>query len=124
MLGPRGPAPLRSAPRMEPSSSAPPVVAVVVTCDPGPWLEETLASLAAQDYPNLSVLIVDSASEIDPTSRGAAVLPGAFIRRLDERVGFGRAANEVLHNVAGASHFIFCHDDAAPAPDAFRLMVE
>ncbi len=34
---------------------APPVVAVVVTHDAGPWLEECLASLGAQDYPNLSV---------------------------------------------------------------------
>ena len=37
---------------------APPVVAVVVTCRPGAWLEETLRSLADQDYPELSVLVV------------------------------------------------------------------
>jgi GT2 family glycosyltransferase len=109
---------------MEPSSSAPPVVAVVVTCDPGPWLEETLASLAAQDYPNLSVLVIDAASTVDPTSRVAAVLPDSFVRRLDQRVGFGQAVNEVIGVVEGASHFIFCHDDVAPSPDAFRLLVE
>jgi hypothetical protein len=28
---------------------APPVVAVVVSHDPGPWFEETLTSLASQD---------------------------------------------------------------------------
>ena len=28
------------------------------------------------------------------------------------------------HVVEGASHFVFCHDDVAPAPDAIRLMVE
>jgi GT2 family glycosyltransferase len=109
---------------MEPLSTAPPVVAVVVTCDPGPWLEETLASFAAQDYPNLSVLVVDSASVVDPTGRVAAVLPRAFVRRLTDRVGFGRAANEVLGVVEGASHYVFCHDDVAPAPDAVRAMVE
>lgn len=109
---------------MEPLSTAPPVVAVVVTCDPGPWLEETLASFAAQDYPNLSVLVVDSASVVDPTGRVAAVLPRAFVRRLTERAGFGRAANEVLGVVEGASHYVFCHDDVAPAPDAVRAMVE
>ena len=44
----------------EPQPPAPAVVAVVVTCDPGPWFGEALASLAAQDYPNLAVLVIDS----------------------------------------------------------------
>ena len=39
-------------------SRAPAVVAVVVTTGPGPGLEATLASLAAQDYPELSLLVV------------------------------------------------------------------
>ncbi|MGH8921797.1 MAG: glycosyltransferase family A protein [Acidimicrobiales bacterium] len=68
---------------MEPQPSAPPVVAVVVTCDPGPWFDEALLSLAAQDYPNLSVLVIDSASLVDPTARIAEVLPSAFVQRLD-----------------------------------------
>ncbi|MHB1535179.1 MAG: glycosyltransferase, partial [Acidimicrobiales bacterium] len=109
---------------MEPQPSAPPVVAVVVTCDPGPWFEETLFSLSDQDYPNLSVLVIDSASAEDPTGRVAAVLPEAFVRRLDQRVGFGRAANEVLRVVEGASHYLFCHDDVAFSSDAVRVMVE
>ncbi|MGH9094454.1 MAG: glycosyltransferase family 2 protein, partial [Acidimicrobiales bacterium] len=109
---------------MEPQPSAPPVVAVVVTCDPGPWFDEALLSLAAQDYPNLSVLVIDSASLVDPTARIAEVLPSAFVQRLDERVGFGRAANAALQTVEGASHFVLCHDDVALAPDAVRLLVE
>lgn len=103
---------------------APAVVAVVVTCDPGPWFEETLATLRDQDYPNLSVLVVDAASTVDPTPRVAALLPNAHVRRLPRRVGFGRAANEVLGMVDGASHYLFCHDDAALDPDAVRLLVE
>ncbi len=39
-------------------AQAPAVVAVVVTRDPGPWLEETLRALARQDYPELSVLVL------------------------------------------------------------------
>ncbi len=109
---------------MDPQPSAPPVVAVVVTCDPGPWLEDALCALAGQDYPNLSVLVIDAAGTEDPTARVAAVLPTAYVRRLDGRVGFGRAANEVLTTVEGASHILFCHDDVAPAPDAVRFMVE
>ncbi|HWE54983.1 MAG TPA: glycosyltransferase [Acidimicrobiales bacterium] len=108
----------------ESSPPAPAVVAVVVTCDPGPWFEETLTSLAAQDYPNLSVLVIDAGSSVDITAAVAAVMPGAFVRRLERRVGFGTAANEVLEIVEGASHFLFCHDDVALAPDALGLMVE
>ncbi|HMC39997.1 MAG TPA: glycosyltransferase, partial [Acidimicrobiales bacterium] len=103
---------------------APAVVAVVVTCDPGPWFPEALASLAAQDYPNLSVLVIDAGSRDDPTPAVAAVMPGAFVRRLEQRTGFGRAANEVLEMVEGASHYLFCHDDVALAPDAVRALVE
>src|SRR5579875_2361183 len=111
-------------PGMEPQPAAPPVVVVVVTTDPGDWFEECLASLAEQDYPNLSILVVDTASSVDPTPRVAKVLPRAFVRRLPERVGFGRAANQALDAVEGASHFLFCHDDVALAPDAVRLLVE
>ncbi|HEX3541975.1 MAG TPA: glycosyltransferase [Acidimicrobiales bacterium] len=109
---------------MDPQPGAPPVVAVVVTCDPGPWLEETLSALADQDYPNLSILVIDAASIDDPTPRVAAVLPGAYVRRLPERVGFSRAANEVLAIVEGASHYLFCHDDVAPEADTIRVLVE
>jgi GT2 family glycosyltransferase len=108
----------------EPQPPAPAVVAVVVTCDSGPWFEQALNSLAFQDYPNLSVLVVDAGSEEDPTSRVAELAPGAFVTRLERRVGFGRAANEVLNLVDGASHFLFCHDDVALAPDAVRALVE
>jgi GT2 family glycosyltransferase len=103
---------------------APPVVAVIVTCDPGEWFEETLQAFAAQDYPELSVLVLDAASWVDPTPRVAAVLPQAFVRRLPDNKGFGATANEVLTMVEGASHLVFCHDDVAPDPDAVHVMVE
>ena len=109
---------------MDPQTAVPPVVAVVVTCDPGPWLEEALAALAAQDYPNLSVLVIDAASVEDPTPRVASVLPTAYVRRLPDRVGFSRAANDVLAIVEGASHYLFCHDDVAPEPGTVAALVE
>ena len=46
-------------------AQVPAVVAVVVTTDPGPWLDEALSSLAAQDYEELSVLVL-STGEDDP----------------------------------------------------------
>ncbi|HUR17711.1 MAG TPA: glycosyltransferase family 2 protein [Acidimicrobiales bacterium] len=109
---------------MDSAQQAPPVVAVMVTCDPGPWLEEALKALADQDYPNLSVLVVDAASAEDPTPRVAEVLPGAYVRRLPTNPGYAAAANVALEAVEGSCHLLFCHDDVAPEPDAVRLLVE
>ena len=103
---------------------APPVVAVVVAHDPGPWFEETMASLASQDYAELSVLILDAGSEEDLTARVAAVLPTAFVRRFEENRGFGATVSEALTMVDGADYFLVCHDDVALFPDAVHLMVE
>ncbi|MHB8440136.1 MAG: glycosyltransferase [Acidimicrobiales bacterium] len=103
---------------------APPVVAVIVTRDPGPWFEETLRAFAAQDYPELSVLVLDAGSADDPTPRVGAIVPQAFVRRLPENRGFGPNANEVLSMVQGASHLLLCHDDVAPDPDAVHILVE
>jgi len=103
---------------------APDVVAIVVTRDPGPWFEETLTALAAQDYKELSVLVLVSGGTEDPTDRIARILPDAYVRRLDEDRGYGAAINEALPMVAGAAFFLLCHDDCAPGPDAVHLMVE
>jgi GT2 family glycosyltransferase len=102
----------------------PPVVAVVVSSDPGPWLEACLSSLRAQEYPNLAVLVVDGASATPLAPRVAAVLPDAFLHRLEENHGFGPSANVVTSLVEGSTHFCFCHDDVVLAPDAIRRMVE
>ena len=102
----------------------PAVVAVVVTKDPGPWFEETLAALAAQDYEDLSVLVLVAGGTEDPTERVAAVVPDAYVRRLDEDRGFAWASNQALGMVEGASFYLFCHDDCAPDPDAIHLLVE
>jgi GT2 family glycosyltransferase len=103
---------------------APAVVAVMVTHDPGDWLEEALEALARQSYANLSVLVIDTGSAIDPTPRIASVMPGAFVRRLEHNPGYGPALNEVLNLVEGATFFLFCHDDVAPDRDAIHLLVE
>jgi len=103
--------------------AAPAVVAVVVTRDPGPWFDQAVAALAAQDYSNLAVLFIDSASGTDPTSRVVDALPHAYVRRLEEDRGYGWAANHVREIVDGAAFYCFLHDDAAPDPAAVRTMV-
>lgn len=102
----------------------PPVVAVIVTHDPGSWFEDTLRSFAEQTYPDLSVLVVDTASADDPTDRVRAVLPDAHVHHLDRNPGFGAAANVVTELVEGASFYLLCHDDVALEPDTVRALVE
>jgi len=102
----------------------PSVVAVVVSSDPGPWLEECLASLVAQDYPSLSILVIDGASEEPIAPRVASVAPTIFLHRLSENRGFGPSANAVSDVVQGATFYLFCHDDVEPAVDAVSRLVE
>jgi GT2 family glycosyltransferase len=108
----------------EPLAQYPPVVAVVVTRNPGSWLDDALAGLAGQDYDDLTVLVVDCGSRDDPTARVAEVMPRAFVRRLDDGAGFADAANEALHAVEGATFLLLCHDDVVLDPPATRLLVE
>lgn len=103
---------------------APPVVVAMVAHEPGDWFEEALQSLADQDYPNLSVLVMGAGENPDLLSRVAAVLPSAYVRTIEGNPGFSAAANEVLGVVEGASFYLFCHDDVALAPDAIRHLVE
>jgi len=104
--------------------AAPSVVAVVVTRNPGRFLEPALRALGDQDYPSLSVLVVDAGSADDPTERVAAALPDAFVHRAGSDAGFGGAADEALRIVRGSTFLLCCHDDAILAPDTIRVLVE
>lgn len=103
---------------------APAVVAVVVTTGPAPLLEATLASLEAQDYATLSVLVLANGDVEGVERTVAASCPQAFVRELAENRGFAAAANEALGMVEGAAFLCLCHDDVELAPDAVHLMVE
>ena len=105
-------------------SRAPAVVAVVVTTGSGPGLEATVASLAAQSYEELSLLVVANGESEHVPARVAAVAPNAFVRILEENRGFAAACNEASLMVEGSAFFLFCHDDVRLEPDAIQLMVE
>jgi GT2 family glycosyltransferase len=106
-------------------AQVPAVVAVVVTTDPGPWLEEALRSLAAQDYEELSVLVLSTAEDdAEVSERVGRVNPDAFVRHLPGRPGYAAASNEALGMVEGAAFFLLCHDDVALDPDAVHKLVE
>jgi GT2 family glycosyltransferase len=83
-----------------------------------------LGSLAAQDYPQLSVLVVEVGDDSAVAPRVAACLPGAHLARAAAGTGFALAANKGVGLVDGAAHVLVCHDDVALAPDAVRLLLE
>ncbi len=103
---------------------APAVVAVVVTTGPGPGLEATLASLVAQDYAELSILVVANGDTEHVAARVAAVAPDTFVRVLADNRGFGVACNDAVLAVTGATFFLFCHDDVRLDPDVVHSLVE
>jgi GT2 family glycosyltransferase len=103
---------------------APAVTLVMVAHDPGPWFEESLGAVAAQDYPALEVVVVDTASLVPVADRVSAALPGATTIRLERNPGFGRAVNEVLPSLGIPPFLVLAHDDAAPDPTAVRTLVE
>jgi GT2 family glycosyltransferase len=106
-------------------AQAPAVVAIMVTTVPGPWFDEALSSLAAQDYQELSVLVLATGDDTpEVTERVGVVLPDAFVRHLPGRPGYGAATNEVLGMVEGAAFYLLCHDDVALDPDAVHKLVE
>ncbi len=105
-------------------SRAPAVVAVVVTTGPGPGLEATLASLVAQDYEELSLLVVANGESEHVAARVAAIAPLAFVRSLEENKGFGAACNEAALMIEGSAFFLFCHDDVRLESNAIQQMVE
>jgi len=107
-----------------PEDHAPPVVAVVVASDSGPWFERCLSALRAQDYSDLTTLVVDAASGEPLAPRVAAVAPGFYVVRLEKNAGFGPSANAALDVVHGAAYYLFCHDDVVLDRDAVRVMVE
>src|SRR5664280_285098 len=105
-------------------SRAPAVVAVVVTTGPGPGLEVAVASLAAQNYEELSLLVVANGETGNVSTRVAAVAPSAYVRVLEENRGFAAACNEAALMVEGSAFFLFCHDDVRLEPDAVQQLVE
>ncbi len=110
-------------------SGAPGVVAAVVVHPPQPHLAEVVSALAAQDYPNLQVLVLVAATPGPAVDEVSAIvheyLPTAHVRAAGADLGFGPTANQVLDLVEGDSgFFLLLHDDAALSPDAVSRLVE
>ncbi|MDP4642327.1 MAG: glycosyltransferase, partial [Ilumatobacteraceae bacterium] len=108
-----------------PSHAAPPVVAVMVVHEPGEWFAETLASLAAQDYPDLRlVALLTSTTPATVADAIQVAVPAALVRIVEGNPGFGPVANQAMAVVDGHDGFLlFVHDDVALQPDVVSQLV-
>jgi len=91
------------------------------TQDPGS--KRPSQRLAAQDYEDLSVLVLVA---VAPRTRPSGWPPSSPMPMsgASTRTGLRLASNQALGMVEGASFYLFCHDDCAPDPDAIHLLVE
>ncbi|HEY8093236.1 MAG TPA: glycosyltransferase [Acidimicrobiales bacterium] len=105
------------------SGDAPPVVAVMVVHEPGPWFDEVLDSIDRQDYPNLRLLFLVTGAQPGVMAHIGQRLPGSLMRALGDNPGFGPAANQAMRLVEGAGFFCFLHDDVALDPSTISELV-
>jgi GT2 family glycosyltransferase len=112
-----------------PAPSPGPLVSVCLTHHDRPTLlEQALASLRAQDYPSLEVILVDDGSPGEEAHRYLASLEPEFtlrgwsIVRQENRYP-GAARNNAARHARG-DYLLFMDDDNVARPDEVRRLVE
>lgn len=100
------------------------VCAVLVVCDGAAELPSVLATLSAQRYAALDVVVVDNATRDGSRDLLARRVAPERLVRLKRRVGFGRAVGAALHHpaVSDADLLLLLHDDLALAPEATAVL--
>ncbi|MEM7095593.1 MAG: glycosyltransferase family 2 protein [Actinomycetota bacterium] len=100
------------------------VTVAMVAHNPGAWFEEVLASIVAQDYPSLEVVVIDAASDTPVAPRVHEAIPEAMVIPLLANQGFAKNANIILDHPSLGPYLLVLHDDVALAPDCIRRLVE
>lgn len=107
----------------ETRAATPSVAAVVVAHDPGEWFDEVVDSIVTQDYPRLTLVVIDHGTVGDLADRVARMAPQALVVRADRTVGFGAAANVARSVGLDSAYLLLCHDDVALASNAVSTLV-
>ena len=108
------------------STPVPSVLVALVVRDAEPWLRESLAALAALNYPRLGVIAVDNASTDGSNDILQEALGERRVMRFPEDRGLAGSLKAVLEISAAreADYLLILHDDAALDPDGVTRLVE
>lgn len=103
----------------------PRVTAILVVRDGEEWLASVLATIAAQRYPALDLVVVDNASSDGSAALLTRRIPEDRLLTLQRNVGYARAVTRALAHPAAAESdlVLLLHDDLALAPDAIARLV-
>ncbi|MGH8903352.1 MAG: glycosyltransferase [Egibacteraceae bacterium] len=102
------------------------VAAILVVHNGEEWLGSALATIAAQRYPALDLVVVDNASRDSGPDLLNRHIHADRLITLSRNVGFGRAVAAAMKHpaVGAADYLLLLHDDLVLAPDAIAELVE
>ncbi|MCI0644014.1 MAG: glycosyltransferase family 2 protein [Chloroflexi bacterium] len=100
----------------------PPVSAIVLNWNGRPFLEACLASLLAQDYPALDVILVDNASADDSVEFVRRRFPQVRLLCNRQNLGFAGGVNVALRQLA-AGVAVLVNPDVVVSPGWLRQLV-
>ncbi len=89
----------------------------------GSWLDATMASIAAQDYPSLNVTVVHAPGEADLLEMHRRTLPDLQLVESADGAGFGRQVMQAIES-ATEPLLLICHDDVRFEPGAVSALVK
>jgi len=109
-----------------PGERAPKVVMVLLNWN---GLEDTLdclRSISVMNYPNYDVIVIDNASDHDPTSKIAESFPSVEVIRMESNLGYAGGNNEgIKRGIAlGGDYFWLLNNDAIVYEDTLSLLID
>lgn len=105
-------------------TDAPAIVAVCITTEAHEDFDVCLESLVGQNYPNLSILVINAGNDEPTADRVAAIAPDAYFHRVQSTSGFAGAANLALTLVKDATFLLFCRDNVELQERTVTAMAE
>ncbi len=88
---------------------------------PVEMLDKCLASLAAQTYENLEIILADNGSSNDSVTAVAAKYPNVRVLEFGKNYGFAGGNNRAIEAATG-EYILLLNNDAYPKPDAVAQM--
>jgi len=108
--------------KMIPATDLPLVSLITINFNSTPVTVALLQSLQKFPYPNLEVIVVDNASQQDPTAVLKEVMPTAIIMRSETNLGFAGGNNLGVKQATG-KYLFFINNDTEVTENAILKLV-